>query len=234
MRLAIVGTEEQTRHLAPFGNLDYDIWVFNEAANTEWCKRWTACLQLHKPNVYRNVNKKDPQHWEWLQQDHKYKPIYMQDFDPLVPNCVKYPFDEVAKVTQYKRNFRATLTYAIALAIYQGYESIDIYGVELANSAEYRSQQNNFAFWVGLAEGHGIPINLHCCAGMFDKPLYAYEDYMEEEQIQKYVVGLEIQIEEAKEKLHKLEGAKMLAIQMLTDLKGDDVKEIPEPVQANN
>lgn len=225
MKLAIVGTEKQTRHLAPFDNLDYDIWVFNEAANAEWCKRWTACFQLHKPSIYRNVNKKDPQHWEWLQRKHD-KPIYMSEVDPLVPDSIKYPLTEVSKLTRYK-NFRMTLAYAIALALYQGYESIDVYGVELANSAEYRSQQNCFAFWVGLAEGRGIPVRLHCCDGMFDKPLYAYEDYMEEEQIQKYVVGIEEQIKEAEKKLYMLEGAKMLAVQMLTEQKEKDVEKVP-------
>jgi hypothetical protein len=226
MKLAIVGTEEHTRHLAPFDNPEYDIWVFNEAANAEWCKRWDACFQLHK--TYKSKNLKDPKHWEWLQQAHG-KPIYMHEVNPLVSDSVKYPLEEIRNSLNYKNNFRMTLAYAIALAIYLDYESIDIWGVELENSAEYRSQQNNFAFWVGYAEGNGIPINLHCCEGMFDKPLYAYEDYMEEEQIQKYVVGLEIQIEEAKTKLHQLEGAKMLAIQMLTEQKEkQDVEAKPE------
>lgn len=219
MKLAIVGTEEHTRHLAPFDDPSYEIWVFNEAANAEWCKRWDVCFQLHKPKIYTDINnRKDPKHWEWLQQTHG-KPIYMREVDPRVPDSVEYPLPYIQKTIHYKKNFRATLTYAMALAVYREYESIDIWGVELANSAEYRSQQNNFAFWTGYAEGKGIPVNLHCCEGMFKKPLYAYEDFMEEEQIQKYVVGLDIQIEEAKEKLHKLEGAKMLALQMLTEQK---------------
>jgi hypothetical protein len=235
LKVIITGTESQTRYLIPFDDQNYDIWVFNEAANAEWCKRWDVCFQLHKPKIYTDINNlKDPKHWEWLQIDHK-KTIYMQTVDPLVPNSIRYPLEFIEQMFtenltyngEEQHNIRATLCYAIALALYQGVESIDIYGVELDNSAEYRSQQNNFAFWLGVARGCRIPVNLHCCKGMFNKPLYGYEDDMTEEQIQKYVVGLDIQIEEAKEKLHKLEGAKMLAIQMLTEQKEtEDVEKV--------
>jgi len=223
MKLAIVGSEQQTRHLAPYDNPDYDIWVFNEWANADWCKRWTACLQIHEPQVYQNPNNdKDPSHWEWLQKDHG-KTIWMQEIDPRVPNSVKYPKNEI--IERFfsgllyeglpQKYIRATISYAIALAIFTGYDEVDIYGVELANHAEFRSQRDNFIFWIGVARGAGVKINLHCCKGLFEKPLYGYEGYVQEDEIQRYVEGINQQLEENRSQAKVLEGALMLATQML-------------------
>jgi len=209
-KLAIVGAEEHTRHLAPYDDPEYEIWVFNEWTKADWCKRWDALLQLHKPNIYQNLkNNKDARHWEWLQEEHG-KPIWMQKVDPLVPDSVRYPLQEIME--RYgTRYFRATVCYAIALALYLGYEDIHIWGVELKDHAEYRSQRDCFIFWNGAAHGR---IKLHCCKDMFTQPLYGFEEYMQEDEIQRYIEGLAIQIEEAKKHLHMLEGAMMLAKQM--------------------
>lgn len=230
-KLAIVGAEEHTRSLAPWDDPEFDIWVFNEWANAPWCKRWDALLQIHSPSVYRNLNnRKDPKHWEWLQQKHG-KPIYMQEVDSLVPDSVKLPRLLPTRLLyegKRQKYFRATVCYAIALALYQGYKQIDVYGVELASHAEYRSQRDCFIFWVGVAIGQGAKINLHCCKGLFDAPLYGFEEYMQEDQIQRYIEGLTQQLEEAKVKVFQLEGALMLAKQMIEDAKkeAEDVKKV--------
>jgi hypothetical protein len=218
-KLAIVGAEEQTRHLAPYEDESFDIWVFNEWANAEWCKRWTACIQIHLPKVYKGKNEKDPHHWEWLQKEHG-KPIYMIDADPLVPSSVKYPLKEI--IEKYStRYFRATICYAIALALYQGYDEIHIWGVELKSHAEYRTQRDCFIYWNGVAHGK---IKLHCCKGIFPEILYGYEEYMQEDEIQRYVEGLNEQLETARKQVTLLEGALMLATQML-----EDRKKVEEP-----
>lgn len=208
-KLAIVGAEEHTRHLAPYDDPEYEIWVFNEWANADWCKRWDAVLQLHSEKIYAGKNKKDPHHWEWLQQEHG-KPIYMQKVDSRVPNSTPYPLQEIIERfgTRY---FRATICYAIALALYLGYEEIHIWGVELKSHAEYKSQRDCFIYWNGVAGGK---IKLHCCKGLFQEPLYGFEEYMQEDEIQRYIEGLTIQLEEAMKKVYQLEGALMLAKQM--------------------
>lgn len=226
-KLAIVGAEEQTRHLAPWDDPEFDIWLFNEWGNAPWCKRWDALLQLHKPEIYKGKNNKDPKHWEWL-QEWRNKPIYMQEIDPQVYDSIKYPLKEITEFfdTQY---FRATICYALALGIYKGYKEIHIWGVELSHHAEYKSQRDCFIFWNGVAHGHGTKIVLHCCKGMFQEPLYGYEEYMQEDQIQRYIEGLTQQIEEAKHKLAMLEGALMLAKQMIEDAKVKNVEAEPAP-----
>jgi len=176
-KLAIVGSGSNTRGNAPFDNPKYDIWVFNEAANAEWCKRWSACFQMHEPGIYKGHNTKDLKHWEWLQREHG-KPVYMQEVDPLVPNSVRYPL-EAAQELAGVRMFPTTFAYMAALAIMQGYEEIRIFGVELSAS-EYQYQANGYLFWFGFLRGRlgADKVDsavLHLDKNIFDVPLYGYE-----------------------------------------------------------
>lgn len=171
-KLAIAGSGGGTRHLAPFDDLDFDIWIFNEAATSEWCKRWDACFQLHKPEIYTGHNTKDPNHWHWLQQK-RGKPIYMQEADPHVPDAVRYPLDDALKLSGL-RYLTSTISYALALAYLQGYEQIDIYGVEMSFS-EYQYQAECYRFWIGFLKGAGVEVNLYSGQTMFEALLYGYE-----------------------------------------------------------
>lgn len=149
-KLAIVGSGPQTRELAPFDDPSFDIWVFNEAANSPWCKRWDAVFQMHPPELYQAHNTKDPKHWEWLQQEHG-KPIYMQAVDPLVPDSVPFPLENAIALSG-ERYLTATICMAIALGLLQGYKHIGVWGVELSVS-EYKYQVECLFYWIGFAKG---------------------------------------------------------------------------------
>lgn len=174
-RLAIVGSGKLgTKELAPFDDLNFDIWIFNEAATSPWCKRWTALFQLHKPEIYQGVNTNYPNHWEWLRESHG-KPVYMQAIDPLVPDSVAFPLDEVIALTD-KRYLEATVCDVLGLAILQGYEHVEIYGVEMSMT-EYKYQAECWRFWVGFAIGRlgKEHVVLHSGQHLFEGPLYGYE-----------------------------------------------------------
>jgi hypothetical protein len=175
-RLAIVGSGPKTREAAPFGDNNVDIWVFNEAANAAWCKRWSACFQMHEPELYKGHNTKDAEHWQWLQQEHG-KPIYMQEVDPLIPNSVAYPLQAAQELAGVKM-FSSTFAYMAALAVLQGYEEIQIYGIELSVS-EYSYQKESYLFWYGFLRGRlGDKVDsaiTHVGQNIFSAPLYGYE-----------------------------------------------------------
>lgn len=226
MKLAIVGAEERTRGLAPWDDPEYDIWVLNEYATAEWCKRCTSVLQLHPAYVYTSPNnEKDPLHWDWLQSTDI--PVYMQEVDQRVPSSIKYPLDEINKeflsTLTYDgvsvKNFDASICYAVALALYLEYDSIDIYGVELVYDLHYRKQQTNFSFWVGVATGRKVPVDMHCSRGLFDHSLYAYEGGFVEpkSKLEGYLDGLVSQMEEEKKKLFMVEGAIQIIKQLLEE-----------------
>lgn len=180
MKLAIVGSywlkDENGKSIVtgvPFDDPEYDIWVFNEAATNDWCKRWDLCFQMHKPELYKGYNTKYEKHWDWLQEKHD-KPIIMQAVDPQVPDSVAYPLDEAIALTGYKY-LTGTPAYAIAYGLLKGYEQIDVWGVELSDT-EYRYQAEALRFWVGYAKGKlGDKFKMHCADHLFEGRLYGYE-----------------------------------------------------------
>ena len=189
-KLAIVGSHTDTAKDAPFSDPAYEIWVFNEAPQScpgyspekpqyEWCTRWDVCFQMHKPEVYMSPNNMvHPDHWQWLQKNHGRKTIYMQDYDEFVPNSRRYPLDELC--TEFPpaklRWLTSTPSYALALALYQGYEYIEIWGVELTSNTEYSYQLENWLYWVGVAKGIlGDNLVLNSGQVHFKSRLYAYE-----------------------------------------------------------
>ncbi len=179
--LAIVGSHPDTRELAPYDDPTFEIWLFNEAPQKpEVYKRWDASLQIHRPEVYTSLeNWVNKNHWAWLQQDHGSglhgrKRIFMSEIDPRVPNSVKYPLEEVLAMVPY-HYLRSSPAMALALAIYLGYQEIQLYGSDLTSGSEYAYQSTNYAFWIGFAHGRGINLDLRCWQSEFNQPIYGYE-----------------------------------------------------------
>ena len=175
-KLAIVGSHPDTRENAPYENPDYEIWLYNEAPQKpEIYKRWNQSFQMHKPEVYASkenwVNK---DHWNWLQQDHGENTIWMMEVDERVPNSKKYPLEEVLSLVPY-HYLRSTPAMALALAVYLGYQHIELYGNELSSNTEYGYQAVNFAFWIGFAHGQHIDLRMECWQSEFNQPIYGYE-----------------------------------------------------------
>jgi hypothetical protein len=160
----------------PWDDNNVDILVFNEAPmKPEKYPRWDICLQIHGPEVYASPNNwVNAGYWDWMQQDHPGKIIYMQDADIRVPNSVPYPLDEILKLTPY-HYLRSSPAMALALGIYLGYTEIQLYGSELSSNTEYAYQATNYAFWIGYAHGRGINLDLKCWLDEFHQRIYGYE-----------------------------------------------------------
>lgn len=184
--VAICGSNERSRDLAPWGDDTIEKWTFNEACSQSWVKgKPGALFQLHAPPVYRNPrNRVDPKHWDWLQQPHDF-PVYMRELDPDVPACVRYPFEELCNDLLGKWSwangraipfFTSTLAYALALAIYQKYDRMLLYGLELESNTEYTYQRDCLTFWTGLALGRGIEVVQNCGQQIYDVPIYGGAD----------------------------------------------------------
>ncbi len=175
--VAIVGSHPRTRGDFDFSREDADIWVFNEALATNWCKRADAVFQLHEPTIWRSTqNRNDPKHYEWLQNTTV--PVYMQDHYEDVPSSIRYPLDELfADLFEDRKQIpyiTSSVAYALALAVYLKYKRIELYGVEMETNTEYGHQRIGVAFWVGVALGRGIEVDFHSDS-VLNAPLYGYE-----------------------------------------------------------
>lgn len=217
--VAIVGSEKRTRDLAPWNDQSIDIWVFNEAAQSEWAKRVTGVFQLHVPAVYRNpLNRSDPRHWEWLQQPHPF-PIWMIDVDPEVPASVRYPLKEILFYMPCDPGmFGSSVSYGFALALFKGYEKILIYGSEMDYLTEYRKQRESLCYWYGFAQGYGVTVERHCMESIFDNKFYGRDGVVNHnpEDYQKRAVYLETQLRNKKRRFELLMKAKGVQINDLS------------------
>lgn len=206
--VAICGSNERSRNLAPWQDDNIEKWTFNEACSQPWVAgKVHAVFQMHSPPVYRNpLNRVDPNHWEWLQQPHEF-PIYMRELDLNVPACVRYPFEEICAdlLGGWKwgsggaiQFFTSSLAYAIALAIYQKYDRLLLYGLELESNTEYTYQRDCLTFWTGLALGRGIEVIQNCGSQIYDVPVYGGADVSL--TANDFAEGLKVAEEEVKER----------------------------------
>ena len=170
--VAIIGSHPRTREDFDFTREDCDIWVFNEALSGDWCKRATGVFQIHKPVIWRSsVNRNDPKHYEWLKSGDT-PVVFMQDRFDDVPKSERYPLDEI--LAEFPRRYiTSSVAFALALAIYKKYERIELYGIGMESQTEYFHQRYAVYYWIGVADGKGIKVDVK--DPFFESPLYAYE-----------------------------------------------------------
>ena len=117
-------------------------------------------------------------------------PIYVAHKWPDVPNTVEYPIEEIKKAFP-KHYFMDSMAYMFALAIQEGFERIETYGIdfryftdlgeELKYNHNWLDETHCGAFWAGVAIGKGIEVTTTNRCSMMKpvKPgetsLYGYE-----------------------------------------------------------
>lgn len=220
MKLIIAGAQELTRNNVPW-DAKAEIWAISNHAAAEWCKRIDAVIEVHRPEVYK-AHPQDPAYWEWLQKTDKV--VYMLDMHPSIKNAQLYPLDKIKLMTSgiqvhgaSVKNLGSSVDYALALAIFLNYKEIDFYGVEMAHSSEYKSQQASFTFWTGFAAGRGIKLNFHCTKRLFDRPLYGQEEDVMK-SLYDYQSGLRMQKIEHSNSGEQLNGALQIISQMIEEI----------------
>ena len=182
--VAIVGGAWSSGPWAPFGEDRVDIWTCNESHGKPWMKEEyiTAWFQLHPKWVFTRDDPFD--HREWIKKEHQF-PVYMQMVYDDVPTSKKYPLREIQnELVNVERGefvvnkiFSSTFSYMMALALYQEYERVEIYGIELLGEGEYAFQREALAYWIGKADGMGVEVWLpEQCSLLVQPLLYAYEE----------------------------------------------------------
>ena len=180
--VAIVGAAPNTAHWTPFGEEGVEVWTCNENHNVPWCKtedvtRW---FQIHPKWSFTRDNQH--KHWEWLQEEHPF-PIYMQMAYDDVPASIPYPLRDVQNGLMnivrgelpIRKIFSSTFTLQTALALYEGFERIELYGIEMILEYEYAYQREMMAYWLGKADGMGVEVWMPEQCSLLKAPLYGYE-----------------------------------------------------------
>jgi hypothetical protein len=87
-------------------------------------------------------------------------PLYSTAKYKGVPTSRLYPIKKVGEHFQM-RFLASTVDYAFVLALFEGFKSIDLYGVKMSFGEEYEHQLKSFHYWIGLAHGMGVTVNVH-------------------------------------------------------------------------
>lgn len=215
--VAIVGSHPATRDFAPWADTKIPIWVFNAGAIMEWCKRADVVFELHPAGEYTNPMAERSEYWNDFLQEQEVATIYMQAVDPRIPMSRKYPLDGVInkylkkflRAGQVNKYFTSSPCYAIALALYLGYDRIDLYGVEMETNSEYIYQRDGIGLWIGIALGLGVEVNIPERTSMFAAPLYGYDDdhkHITREDFEENAKAIERAFDEAGNKLQFAKG----------------------------
>ncbi len=163
-----------------------EIWGIVWAYKYPEFPRIDRLFEMHPIWVQAQTKKREyvkpREHWEWLKANQNI-PVYMQEQRPEVPLSVRYPIEEAEALLDgwtrsgaAVRMFTSSLDYMLALAILEGFDEIEIIGVELSSNSEFHYQREGFAFWLGMALSRGIRVRQHAPTTLLYKPKrYGYD-----------------------------------------------------------
>jgi len=215
VKIAILGSAEATRDLAPFDDPTWEIWGL--AWRFYDHPRMDKAFEVHDPSIWHEYVK--PEIYQgWLNNpqdsDGNDVEVYMlphvaETFPSK--NIKAYPADEACKLMG-RRYFTSSFSYMLAKAIMDGATEIGIWGVDLVTDEEYMQQRPAAEFLLGIAHARGIKITIPEQSALLKAShVYGLEDIrfgdpMEERYKQKEKEYRD-KIEELKSQIFTLEGA---------------------------
>jgi hypothetical protein len=187
-KVAIVGFAG-TKHMAPYDNPDeFEIWGMNDLF--EHIPRYTRWFDIHDRYLHNmdNYNTREGQKPYIDRLATLGVPIYMKEDYDIVPTAIRYPYELMVDEFGIPRlgqphikdpYFTNSVSFMIALAIYEQFEEIHIYGVDMAalQGGEYQLQRPSCEYYIGIARGRGIPVYLPIESDLLrTRFVYGYED----------------------------------------------------------
>jgi len=203
--VAIIGFSKKTLKYARFSNAN-EYWTMNHVflTRTNYIKKIDRLYEIHAREWYlRGEQTKSARYDKWLQQKHPF-PIYMQEKEvdtELIPSSVRYPFEEICETllpglikTDGKKQismkyFTSTVALMLAHAIYDGFDQIELYGVDMDSDTEYSYQKAAGEFWIGYALGRGAKVITPIKSSLYEAPVYGYENvpYIDKMYVLKFI-----------------------------------------------
>lgn len=143
LKIAIVGLADSGRDSIPWNQEGWEVWGMPQDP-----EHWIRFDRVFDPHDPKNVDEK---HMDKLYTIES--PLYMQYQD--IGHAIQYPFDKTER-----KYYSSTIGYMLALAVAEEVEEINLIGVDMADETEYRHQRANCEFWLGVAIGKGIKVNI--------------------------------------------------------------------------
>ena len=185
--VVLCGHAPTSREMAQFNRPDAEFWTMNDSyawigmtvspsGESVLKYRMDRWFEVHAADVYRNPARRSAGYVDFLRA---FKgPVYMQDQTPGFPTSVRYPLEQVADLTEWanletqRGPFGSSFGWMIALALLEGFTTIEMYGCDLSANEEYKSQRPSTYYWVGRCEGAGVKFILPNATPLLDEKFY--------------------------------------------------------------
>jgi hypothetical protein len=94
-------------------------------------------------------------------KDYPEMPLYTVKCYKEIPNAILYPLEDVIDHFNLPAAyFSSGPEYMIAWAIREGFDEMTLYGLNMSVHEEYHTQKPGMEFWIGMALGKGMKVNL--------------------------------------------------------------------------
>jgi hypothetical protein len=119
---------------------------------------WTRWFNLHSR---RHMTSKYPAGYKWYTTHEK--PIILQEVQSDIPASQQFPREALQQFYSLDgtpfRYFTCSVCWLIALAIFEGFERIELWGFEVkATKPKYAFERPCIAYWVNEARKRGIEV----------------------------------------------------------------------------
>lgn len=162
----------------PWDDPEAELWGMNALHKVAGDRPWTRWFQLH--DIATHHRHDFDEHVTWLRESHL--PVFMwpehvEVYGSIVPNAIPYPKDAILRYFAPHTYFTNTVSWMIALGIYENRKKIGVYGVDMAQDSEYGHQRPSCEMFLGWAAGAGIELDLPRTSDLIKTPfLYGLED----------------------------------------------------------
>ncbi len=171
-KIAIIGKAPSSRDLAPYDDESWEIWTLSDLVPKGQAKRWSRHFEIHP---IQWIKDREDGYYTWLtEQKAGERPIYLRELCPEIPAGVLYPINLIT--TTFRSYFTNSVSYMLAMAVFEKPETIGVWGVDMAQSKEYQRQRPSCEYFIGMAEGAGIEVILPDeCDLLQSSRLYGFE-----------------------------------------------------------
>lgn len=156
--VCMLGRHRATCHLAPFDDPSVEIWTIG--AMQDHAPRVTRYYEIHSRDelaAWAAWDPRGPKYLTWLREKDD-TPIYMIEPGPDVPGSLLYPTE--AAIGQFGWYFTTSIGWMFAHALMEDVRHISVYGVELQHDTEYGPELPGATYFVGLARGMGVQVDI--------------------------------------------------------------------------
>ena len=165
---------------AKWDETESQIWIMNDMYDI--APRYDRLFEIHTDEsiLTRITRREGLNHYEALKK--LTKPVYMQHVWPDIPASVRFPLAELIRdyyipAMGDKIFLTCTVSHMLAMAIYEGFEEITLLGIDQAIDTEYEVEMPSVLYWLGVANGKGIKINISDHSPLLKGYyIYGYED----------------------------------------------------------